>query len=88
MAVEPSASLITPHESGLAERIARMEERFDHFDERLDKIDSRLATAQVHDEMACTAWRAVTTLATVAKWCLPSGGLLGLILLAKELGFL
>jgi hypothetical protein len=88
MAVEPSASLITPHESGLAERMARMEQRFDHLDERLDKIDGHLATAQRHDEMACTAWRAVTALLTVAKWCLPPGGIVGAIVLLKELGLL
>lgn len=92
---EPGANAVTPADLNnskdigkLAERMARVETRFDHLDERLDKIDKYLDRAQVHDEMACTAWRALTALFTVLKWTLPPGGLLGLIVVAKEWGLL
>lgn len=89
---EPSASYITPHESSLAERIAVIETRLDgvHGDMaamREEQASQSKVLADIADHQKVMCHFAQLGI-VVLKWAIPSGGLLGLVMLAKELGFL
>lgn len=80
----------------LAERTAKLEEGFERFEKRIDAgfdtLDRREAERAKRDAEIADHIGKVCALAKLGifflKWVFPSGGLIGLLVLAKTMGWL